>query len=214
MSFSYTYKGYPILITRRSNAVQLKLRYTPGREHFDLTVPPGTTRHRVDAFLRESEAWLEEHARHERTVWKETLAPGEGAMLRGERVTLGRNGIPAGDAFLRLRNEELCRTLNRLLPLWTRRMGVSVTKLTLRQMTSKWGSCAVDSGHVTLNLSLGAMPEELTEYVLVHELTHMHHPDHSPAFHAEMTRLLPDWRQRKDRLNRFGPLFFPPEEDK
>ncbi|MBQ1859843.1 MAG: M48 family metallopeptidase [Clostridia bacterium] len=55
------------------------------------------------------------------------------------------------------------------------------------------------------------MPPECVEYILVHELCHLHHPDHSPAFHAEMTALLPDWKERRKRLNRFDLQAYPPE---
>lgn len=158
MSFAYEYKGHLIRITRRSNAVKQTLRYTQGRDYFDLTIPPGTTQRQVEAFLRDSEGWLREHALKEKYVWKETLVPGERAMLRGELVTLGENGIPSGQAFLRLRDRGLQETLNRLLPLWTSRMKVRVNRVTLRQMTSRWGSCVAGRGHITLNLNLGAMP--------------------------------------------------------
>ena len=45
-----------------------------------------------------------------------------------------------------------------------------------------------------------AYPEEAIDYVVVHELAHIRHHDHSPAFYREVARYLPDWRQRRDLL--------------
>ncbi|HRR34695.1 MAG TPA: M48 family metallopeptidase [Kiritimatiellia bacterium] len=72
-------------------------------------------------------------------------------------------------------------------------------KLTLRKMRSRWGSCSVD-GRVTLNTELARLPYRLVEYVAVHELCHLVHHNHSPAFYFQVASCLPDWRQRRDEL--------------
>ena len=204
MAFAYLYQGYRVMITRRSNAVQLKLRYTPGRGYFDLTVPPGCGKKPIDEFLSQSRTWMDTMLEREGHYWTPGLAAGERAWLGGQQVTLGRDGIPTGTDFLRLRNQRLQDTLKRLLERWCPRMNVKVNRVTLRDMSSKWGSCMVRDHNISINVKLGAMPERLTEYVLVHELNHLHHPDHSRAFYADMTLLLPDWAQRKKELNEFG----------
>lgn len=72
-----------------------------------------------------------------------------------------------------------------------------------RRMTSRWGSCLAAEGIVTFNLALSAVPLCCVESVVVHELTHLRHPDHSPAFHAEMERILPDEKKRTALLRRY-----------
>lgn len=62
--------------------------------------------------------------------------------------------------------------------------------LTLRWMVSRWGSCAVRGHRITLNLALVCLPPPSAAYVVFHELAHLRHPDHSPAFHALTARLL------------------------
>lgn len=213
MSLDYTYHGHRVMITRRSNAVKLILRYTPGRDCFDLTIPPGCSRTKVDEFLAQNLTWMDSMASKGAARFTATMAPGERAWLQGRLVTLGQNGIPAGNAFLRLRTQQLSQTVSRLLKPWCGRLGVSVSEVVFRQMRSKWGSCIPAKRKITLNTNLGAMPEPLTEYVLVHELTHLIHPDHSPAFHAAMTRVMPDWKERKTKLNGFGELFLPPDKE-
>lgn len=129
-------------------------------------------------------------------------------------VTLGRNGIPCGREFLQHRSKVLQQRVQHLLPLWQQKMGLAVRRVTLKDMSSRWGSCTARLGHISLSQRLGAMPDSLIELVLVHELCHMFHQDHSPAFHAEMARWLPDHRTREQQLKAMSrQLHYPPEEE-
>ena len=87
-----------------------------------------------------------------------------------------------------------------LLPRWTARMGVQVRGITLRDMSSRWGSCTVQSRRIALNLRLARLPREFTAYVLAHELNHLLHPDHSAAFYADMDRFYPAWREMREKI--------------
>lgn len=68
--------------------------------------------------------------------------------------------------------------------------GPQAPALTLRWMVSRWGSCTVRSHKITLNFALICLPPQSAAYVVLHELAHFRHPDHSPAFHALVARLL------------------------
>lgn len=82
-----------------------------------------------------------------------------------------------------------------------RQWGVDYPEIRIRRMTSRWGSCQPYKGVVTLNSRLIETPACCIEYVVTHEFCHFIHPDHSKAFHALMTRLMPDWKIRKQQLN-------------
>ena len=56
---------------------------------------------------------------------------------------------------------------------------------------------------ITLNLDLVKVPLTFIDYVIVHELCHLKIHNHSPAFYKLLTRSMPDWRQRKERLETF-----------
>ena len=70
-------------------------------------------------------------------------------------------------------------------------------------MRSRWGSCRAQGGAVTFNLRLCELPESCAVYVAAHEFTHFLQPNHSPAFYAELSRVLPDWAQRRALLRQW-----------
>jgi predicted metal-dependent hydrolase len=70
----------------------------------------------------------------------------------------------------------------------------------LRTMSKRWGSCT-PNGKIFLNPLLVSAPKDCIDYVIIHELCHLRFPNHSPNFYRLLTSILPDWRDRKDRLN-------------
>lgn len=80
-------------------------------------------------------------------------------------------------------------------------MGVGYPRLSIRSMTSRWGSCKPNGGKITLNLELIHKPKECLEYVVVHELSHFIQPNHSKDFWSLVGSVMPDYKKRKDVLN-------------
>ena len=91
--------------------------------------------------------------------------------------------------------------LGRLHADWCARLGELGVTWKLRAMKTLWGSCHFRKRHVTYNRELSRVSEDLVEYVVVHELTHLRVPNHGPAFYALMDARLPGWRQLRRRLN-------------
>lgn len=96
----------------------------------------------------------------------------------------------------------LTEALERVFPL-TEPLGVCRPELRLRAMRSQWGNCHFRQGYITLNTALASCPEQLQDYVALHELVHFLHPDHGPGFRAVMDRLMPDWKTRRKQLRRY-----------
>lgn len=84
-------------------------------------------------------------------------------------------------------------------------LGVHFPELTIRKMKLRWGSCS-SSGRISLNPILIQMPKPLIDYVILHELCHLKQPSHSAAFYALLERVLPDWRDRREKLNQVEVL--------
>lgn len=78
--------------------------------------------------------------------------------------------------------------------------GASVRpRLIVREMQSRWGSLS-PAGTMTLNTRLIQAPRPCIEYVVTHELCHLQHRDHDARFYRHLTRVMPDWEKRKQRL--------------
>ena len=77
--------------------------------------------------------------------------------------------------------------------------GVEHPRLIVRAMQSRWGSLS-RAGSMTLNVNLVRAPRPCVEYVVVHELCHTRHRDHGTRFYRLLEQVMPDWEQRKQRL--------------
>ena len=71
------------------------------------------------------------------------------------------------------------------------RFGFKVGNVTVKHNSSNWGSCS-RRGNINLNLNLVRLPEPLCDYVILHELCHLRHPDHGPGFHSLLEKLCTD----------------------
>lgn len=76
-------------------------------------------------------------------------------------------------------------------------------RIRIRPMKRSWGVCS-SAGTITLNLDLVKAPRQCIDYVIAHELCHLHVPDHSPAFYRRLSRCMPDWKERRKRLEIVG----------
>ena len=82
------------------------------------------------------------------------------------------------------------------------KMGIPMPSLVIRRMVSRWGSFST-AGRITLNLRLIATPPECTDYVILHELCHFKIKHHGSPFWRLMERLMPDYEERRKKLNRY-----------
>ncbi len=77
--------------------------------------------------------------------------------------------------------------------------------LFIRKMVSRWGSCS-GKGRIYLNLELIKASRECIDYVIMHELCHLKVPSHGPRFWRLMEKLMPDYEERKRKLNQFADV--------
>lgn len=78
-------------------------------------------------------------------------------------------------------------------------MGVTPKSVKITSARTRFGSCSGKNG-ICFSLYLMQYPEEAIDYVVVHELAHIRHHDHSPAFYAEVAKVLPDYKERMKLL--------------
>jgi predicted metal-dependent hydrolase len=82
------------------------------------------------------------------------------------------------------------------------RENVLYPKITIRKMQSSWGRCSA-KGTISLNIKLIQVPKEYIDYVLIHELCHLKYLHHESEFYYLLSRIMPDWKRKKEKLDRF-----------
>ncbi len=133
------------------------------------------------------------------------LTDGNRIRLDSERKTLE---IPRGNAEERLRRwlkENARRIFTERVDTLSKAMGVTYQSLALSSARTTWGTCTGDN-RLRLNFRLLYAPKAVIEYVIVHELTHTLHHDHSKAFWLAVERVIPDYQQRRKWLKDRGAL--------
>ena len=110
------------------------------------------------------------------------------------------------DRFSSLTDEDIKRlkkeakiVLPEILSHYSKIMGVEYGKVTITSARTRFGSCS-SSGNIAFSWRLMCYPREAQEYVVVHELAHRKHMDHSREFYALIESVLPDYKARKKRL--------------
>ena len=91
---------------------------------------------------------------------------------------------------------------DKVYPAFAGVLGGQKPVLKVRSMTSRWGVCCPGKRQITLALQLYNQPPAAQIYVVVHEYCHFLQLNHSPAFWAEVEKLLPDWKARRELLKK------------
>ena len=164
----------------RKRVKNLNLRVGAGNEIM-VSIPLRCPVSQADDFVRERSGWILD------------------ALSRREDRQLEPLPPVSREECARLLTEALARVYPLVEPL-----GVALPPLKLRALKSQWGNCHWAQGYITLNTALARCPEELRDYVALHELVHFLHHDHGPGFYARMDALMPDWRNRRRTLKRFS----------
>jgi predicted metal-dependent hydrolase len=169
----------PVYYVRHRRARRYVLRVDiDGRVR--VTIPRGGSRRAADAFAEKHAGWV---AR--------------------QRERLPRGG-PAVEEHRALRERAARELPPRLIEL-ARQHGVTVSRVSVRNQRSRWGSCGRD-GHICLNWRLVLMPCWVSDYVLIHELMHLKRMDHSPAYWRLVADAYVEYRAARQWLRMHGPL--------
>lgn len=163
-------------------AVRIGARVLPGGRVV-VTVPPGCSYVAVARFLRRHRDWIERtRERMARVPAPPTRKESRAAYVRHKEAA-----------------RRLCYALiARYAPVY----GVSVRAVSIRDQSSRWGSCSRD-GRLSFNYRLALLPERLAEYVVVHELCHMLRFDHSRRFWALVARAVPEHKLLRAALREY-----------
>ena len=144
----------------------------------------------IDSFVSKNESWVLKHL-----------------ALAEERKELDGGPPPSApplSAKDRSRYIEIARDIfTRKTEYYARIMGVSFGRISIREQKTRWGSCS-SKGNLNFNWRLILAPEEVLDYVVVHELAHRREMNHSKAFYAIVESVLPDYRRAQKWLKDNG----------
>ena len=146
--------------------------------------PYGVPQEMIDRFVADHMQWISEHQ-----------ARMEKQMQSGpEKLSSEQLHVLADQA-----SADFPARLKKYAPL----VGVSYGKVTIRNQKTRWGSCS-NQGNLNFNCLLMLCPEEVRDYVVVHELCHRKEMNHSPAFWALVEKVLPDYKIQLAWLKEHG----------
>ncbi len=210
-----------VLYRRNSRARNISIRIN-SQGIVKVTVPAWCSYHRAEQFVIEKSTWIGTKLLKIKRKKEENLAwsPGDRIYFHGgwieivqgygEEYIVSRTGdlcnIHVPEGFMRSKPEDIenlkdhvakiglkeARSkLPGLLKKYADRAGLSFRRVSIRKMKTRWGSCS-PGNDISLNSALIFLPEELIEYVCLHELVHTVHKNHSSAFWESLAALLPE----------------------
>ena len=162
--------AWRVTFVRRRQARRYVLR-VDGEGGVRVTIPRGGSRREAVDFVERHRSWIDRQRHRIRP-------PSLSAVERVSHRTKAEAELPP-----------------RLLA-WAARHNLQVTRISIRDQRTRWGSCG-RNGHITLNWRLILMPDWVADYVIVHELMHLRRLDHSPAYGALVAAAFPLFREAR-----------------
>lgn len=192
-----------------------------------LCAPPDVGEAALRAFVQEKRFWiytkLAEKDRLQRQVPRKEFVGGEGFLYLGRshrlklvdeqhlplklaagRFCLAANALPAArEHFIRWYSERARAWLSSRVADYQSRMEVAPAGVKVQDLGYRWGSCG-KGDWLYFHWKAILLPARIAEYVVVHEIAHLHEPHHTPAFWLRVERAMPDYAQRKAWLAEHG----------
>ena len=107
--------------------------------------------------------------------------------------------IPPADQLTKEESSQMQELFSSKVAYYAAVMGVTYGRITIRDQKTRWGSCS-SKGNLNFNYRLAFLPEELLDYVIVHELAHRIYMDHSENFWQKVSQYFPDYKNCRKKL--------------
>ena len=153
-------------------------------------VPLGTPTFLAEKFIREKKDWITKQL-------KKLEKQSELADFMG----------PLTEEDIRQIKKKARLLIPQRVDYYAKLAGISYNRIFIRLQKSRWGSCSVD-GNLNFNCLLVLMPPEILDSVVVHELCHRRHMNHSKEFYDDVLRIFPDYKRCNKWLKQNGGVYF------
>ncbi len=219
-------------VAERKNVKYIRIVIKPPDGQVRVSVPRRASLAEVKAFIEEKSGWIAGKQAELRARAAAVPARSDAAVLLwGESlplsVTTGAEraswNVECGKVVLDLKSDSadercaavdaLCRgqlaaRLPQLAEKWERITGVNAGEWRIRSMKTRWGSCSIGKKRIWLNVRLAMLPQECLEYVIAHELCHLHEPSHNARFKSLMDSFYPGWREIKKQMSEMSAVLY------
>jgi predicted metal-dependent hydrolase len=192
-------------------------------------VPEGASGREIHDFILRNRKWIDDSVSEMAAAERITIDGRDGstavfggsilqvevsAQSDGRHYALAENGrklklfVEEGEADGRqtlgmFYAERTLDFLKRKIPEWERATGLRGAKYEIKDFRSRWGSCSA-GGTIRFSARLSIFPEDVMEYVVVHELCHLRHRRHDKRFWKTVARFMPDYMDRRAELRRWA----------
>lgn len=220
----------PVEVVRKP-VRQLRLSVRPPQGALRVTAPLRTSEATIREVVRQKQAWIRRHQaafRQRPPAPVLRYEPGETHYFQGQALRLcvheraGRAQVqlqatevelhlqvPPGttpaqraQVLARWHRAQLRAQIPALLAKWEPVVGAQAGAWGIKHMKTRWGTCSIRARRIWLSLELSHWPLACLEYVLVHELTHLHERLHSARFWQLLGQAMPEWRTPHQALKR------------
>lgn len=213
----------------RKDIKRMHLAVYPPHGRIRLAVPQKTDEEVLRLFAISKLGWIKKHVKNFQAQARETeriYVSGESHYFQGRRYILDvreHQGyskvhiegtkkicltVPIGASTERKAKvmrewyrKQLKLQVPPLIDKWETVIGVKANDWGVKQMKTKWGACNTEAKRIWLNLELSKKPPICLEYILVHELVHLHERHHNERFIQLMDQFMPKWRLHRNELN-------------
>jgi len=172
----------PVLFERSDRAKHLNISIKPFKG-IRVAVPVGLSFKKAEKVARSKVDWIKRH--------QEKMS-----LVEQEHKNILRNSVEIDKVEAK---SKLTSRLNHLV----KKNGFSYNRVFIRNQSTRWGSCS-SKNNINLNAKLVGLPDELIDYVILHELVHTRIKNHSKEFWAELDRLIKDAKRKNSKLKEFG----------
>jgi predicted metal-dependent hydrolase len=213
---------------------QLRLSIRPPQGQLRITVPLRTSEATIRAVVLGKQAWIRRHQAamqqrppvpvlryetgethyYQGQAWHLCVheQPGRAHVRLAPTEAILHLVVPAGttpaqraQVVGRWRRTQLQALVPALLAKWEPVVGAQAAAWGIKQMTTRWGTCSLRARRVWLSLELSQWPLSCLEYVLVHELTHLHERLHTARFWHLVGQAMPEWQAAHQALKQGSP---------
>jgi predicted metal-dependent hydrolase len=173
--------AYRLRISRRASRMRLAI-YCDGS--FIVTVPQRFDLSLIDKYIHEKTEWVLE---------KLGIMQKSGRSLAFAKFSKKEYQKLKGEALL---------FVERKVDEFNKIYGLSYNKITIRNQKTRWGSCS-KKGNLNYNYKIALIPEDLADYIIVHELCHLQEFNHSKNFWNLVAKAIPDYQERRRKIRSF-----------